>query len=245
MDESWLEEVEALKEQEWDFPDEPIEDPYVLLEAFNTFHATVRRRIAQAQDDLNILIETRDRHKADFAMLSDERRDKKYEEKVRKKDQAAIDAKKEEIVSMEKDRSDMDDRILRLEVEIKEQQDKKAAQKRGLTGAQGAPDTKRMKDISPGRAAKVLEMANKLKDVSTMAALRTIIDECAVLARDEELEVSGESPDDAHMHTPEELDLPEDTDVAGLSMLEQIATYSEDEKERWSEMTIRRVTRVA
>ena len=234
MDESWLEEVEVLKEQDWEFPEEPIEDPFILLEAFNSFHSTVRRRLGQAQDDLKILKETYQRHRADFNLMDASRRDRKYEERVLSKDLEAIDAKEKEIRSMEKDQADMNDRIFRLETEIAELEKKKkeAAQKRSKSGAQDEPKAKRAKDISPGRAGKILQMAEKLKDVRTMAALRTLIDECAVLAQDEEQASTGEHSEEPPMVPSPDLDLPDDDDVAGLSMLEAIATYSADEKER-------------
>ena len=235
MDESWIDEIETLKEQDWDLPDEPITDPYILLEAFNKFRATVKRRIGQAQDDLQVLEDTLGRHKADFAALPSARRDRKYEEKVLARDQDAIDKKYNEIEGMRKDQGDMEDRIFRLEEEIAEIQKKKKKeaqrQKRAIKDTQDEPEAKRVKDISPGRATKVLEMADKLKDVSTMAALRTLIDECASLARVEEHEESGEPSDDAPL-VPDDLDLPDDDDVAGLSKLDAIATYSDDEKER-------------
>ncbi len=234
MDESWHEEVSMLKEKEWKFPPEPIKDPKELLRIFIAFEEQTVKRLDRANVDLRALEKVRDGHVTSFQNLSKEERDQAYERSVLRRDGRAIEDQMAYIEDVQHDIEDWRERIERLRKEVAELEQKEAeelalkrAKRRPVSDE---PERKRKKTLSETEAAKVREIADKLKDVGSMTALRTLINECADLAKGEEEGEKEEAPHDESDLSLE--DLPDGADVRGVSILEDIATYSEAEKDK-------------
>ena len=229
MDESWHEEVAHLKEQ-WKFPPQPITDPKELLRIFLAFKEQTERRIQQAKEDLRALEETRDRHVTDFSSLPKEQRDTHYERRVLKRDGDNIALGIEQVEDLEKDLEDWNERIGRLRQEVAEIEKKeKEALKRSKKSDSG-PEMKRKKGESEVDRSKVTDIAEKLKDVRSITALRAIMDQCAELAKGDD---AAEQMEGAHDESDLSLeDLPDGADVRGVSILEEVSHYSPEEKKK-------------
>ncbi len=234
MDESWHEEVSQLKE-DWEFPAKEITDPIELLEVFVGFLEQTKRRRALANEDLSELESIRDRHVADFSRRPAEERDKVFERRVLKKDGDAIKAKLNDLHEINKDIDDWDGRIKRLRAEIASLKEKEKAQKRPKEGTSGAdagePLAKReKKSLSASETSKLQVLAKKLRDVDSIKALRGIMDECASLAKGEDERSGSEKGHDESDLSLE--DLPDGADVRGVSILDELTSYSDDEKNK-------------
>ncbi len=239
MDVSWQEDADRLRDE--GVISEPITDPYKLHDIYRAFRDQVRRRLRNAQDDLKVLEQTAARHLSNFDALPEKERDQKYEAEVHKKDQIAIDKKIDEVQDHEDNLKDWEERIDKLAKELQEIEDKKAAEKAAAEKAKKAaadqkrarggdedPDVpKKKRRLSEASLAKVQAIASKLKDASSMGAVRAIIDDCADIAHSEELELSGEK--DPEVSDPKG-DITLDEDIPGLETLDDLKNYTEEAK---------------